>query len=325
MTQIDRAPEGQPSTIPPDRPRFIDGPAQAGALVREMLWTEAGKGVLATTSSRVGNGEQPQALTGAAIVAAPAARGLAEGVGEALAARLGVVAGAGMGVVGGAVLAIVIPTNRAGPNNHDLAPNLRAAFPYDSTVGEVEIKVDGKWTPSGVAIAMSGEGLAFDFDALEAKAGELDAGLLNDPRYINERTSEIDGRLSASSATARKAVDAASKPGNWQAHHLIPFEVMASMSPELQRRVVAAGWQMNSAENVMALPGDDATFNLMEGALPIHQGSHRGYSNDVRNMMRSLEIAHGTMSDKELRGALAGIEGEMYRRLVDSEYHKYVR
>ena len=106
MTQIDRAPEGQPSTIPPDRPRFIDGPAPAGALVREMLWTEAGKGVLATTSSRVGNGEQPQALTGAAIVAAPAARGLAEGVGEALAARLGVVAGAGMGVVGGSLRAL---------------------------------------------------------------------------------------------------------------------------------------------------------------------------------------------------------------------------
>lgn len=100
---------------------------------------------------------------------------------------------------------------------------------------------------------------------------------------------------------------------------------MASISPALERRLVAAGWQMNSPENVLALPGDEATFDTMAGALPIHRGSHPGYSRDVKMLLAPLEAAFRTMSDKDLRIAVAAIEGEMGARLRARRYYKYVR
>jgi len=112
---------------------------------------------------------------------------------------------------------------------------------------------------------------------------------------VVERTSAVSPTLSASSTRARTLL---SIMGNqrWQAHHLVPFAVVAGLPVPVQQAIAASGWKMDSVGNLIALPANMATYvlppNLTE--LPFHNGSQGvSYDNDVRNALGPL-VARAT-------------------------------
>jgi hypothetical protein len=110
----------------------------------------------------------------------------------------------------------------------------------------------------------------------EGTAGGLDGVI------VAERTSAVDPALSTNSAT-RRAILGLTAGQLWQAHHLIPFAVMANQPVPFQRAVVAAGWRMDSAENLIALPANFATYIAPPNnrTLPCHNSAHPVYDADV--------------------------------------------
>ena len=97
---------------------------------------------------------------------------------------------------------------------------------------------------------------------------------------VYQRTSAVDPALSTSSATARAILGLVTGQ-QWQAHHLIPFAVMAGLPVPFQQAIVAAGWRMDSLENLIALPANFPTFNASGRVLPMHNTSHINYDADV--------------------------------------------
>jgi hypothetical protein len=144
-----------------------------------------------------------------------------------------------------------------------------------------------------------------------------------------ERTSSVDPALSANSTRAR-GLAAATAGGmltqRWQAHHLVPFDSIASLPPALQTKMAAAGWKMDSAENLIALPADPATFQgpPNNGALPMHNGSHPRYSSFVNGQLGYLRAHHQSMNPAQIRAELDRIETHMQTELLNKVYHSRV-
>lgn len=320
--------------------------AGVGQKVRETLNTPAGAGVLADAAARLDPARTPPAETrpaktqpehappghtptigtpkaasvAPAAVAAPA--GLAA-TAEALAARAGLAAAGAVGVAAGAAALALVPTNTAPATSVEISPNLRASFPHDSPHGRIELRVEGRWRDTGIAASMTPEGIAADFDALGARVGPLDD--IPPGAVIYDRRNALGlGSLDALGWRARQAIAVEHLPGRWQAHHLIPFEVVNTLSPGLQH-AIAQVWGMDRPGNLIALPQDRATFEAILETLPMHNGPHPGYSGDVRALLAPLEVGYLTMSTEELKRAMDDISGVMRGRIHLIEYHDTVR
>jgi hypothetical protein len=139
-----------------------------------------------------------------------------------------------------------------------------------------------------------------------------------------ERSSAVDPALSTSSTRAR-ALAAASAAGmqRWQAHHIIPFQVMANLPVGLQQAVVAAGWRMDSLDNVIALPADRLSFvsppNLQR--LPQHRGAHPNYDAEVASQLAPLALGYQAMTPAQISAELTRVRAFMVQRLLSGSYH----
>lgn len=244
---------------------------------------------------------------------------------EALAARAGLATAATMGTVAAAAALSVIPTNQAPANTVALGQNLRASFPYDSPYGEVQIKTDGTWQSTGLGAIMTPDGIALDKQALQARVGALDDLAPNGATIVDYRRSPVNPALSTYSTRARAAARIGPQPGNWQAHHLIPFEAITTTNPGFQKAVAAAGWRMDTPENVMALPGDRKTFMSLKGELPIHRGPHPKYTNDVRAILRPIEKSYQEKAPEALINEMQDLENRMRYLIENKRYYDTIR
>jgi hypothetical protein len=140
------------------------------------------------------------------------------------------------------------------------------------------------------------------------------------------RPSKVHPALSADSAEARKilAIRNLQRRGQrWQAHHLIPFAVVARLDEDVQLAIVQSRWKMDSAENLIALPADWATFFAEPNnkQRPVHAlPDHPIYSAETDYLLGpavryAKEIARGNNTSQsltklcfELRFALKDVE-----------------
>jgi hypothetical protein len=201
-------------------------------------------------------------------------------------------------------------------------PNMPWAGPVHERTCEAIMRYERE-RPGTAGLASRGNLAAIA--AISQIVDEMTAGALDENPAILERRSTVDPALSTSSSKARTILG---NPGlqSWQAHHLIPFAVMASQLVPFQQKVVAAGWVMDSAENLIALPANYATFIAPPNSriLPQHSGSHMVYDADVRAALVPVVFGSINMKPAELRTALGGVETEMRRRLIARRYHPRV-
>ena len=179
----------------------------------------------------------------------------------------------------------------------------------------------GKVPKSKIGLVIEGVKLLYDFVAGgDSGPGSPSGGQL-------ERSSTVDPALSTRSDRAREIVEAKGEklPENWQAHHKVPFGVMAGLPPTLQQKIADSGWKMDSPGNLMALPSDEASFKgpVNRGRLPIHSGSHgRKYDVDVRKEFATLEANHETMSPDQIKAEMHRIEEKMLDQITQKRYHR---
>jgi hypothetical protein len=160
--------------------------------------------------------------------------------------------------------------------------------------------------------------------AIGTIVNEITAGVLDDPTVL-ERTSSVAPALSTNSSRARAALGTVALP-QWQAHHLIPFAVMASLPVPVQQAIVAAGWVIDSAENLIALPANYAAFIGMPNLtrLPWHNSAHAQYDADVRTALVPVVAGGVSMTPVVLRAALFTVENIQRTLLVARRYHDRV-
>ncbi len=125
---------------------------------------------------------------------------------------------------------------------------------------------------------------------------------------VVERTSKESPALSASSTRARTILSIQNNQW-WQAHHLVPFAVVARLPTSVQQAIAASGWRMDSASNLIALPANFATYLVPNfRSLPYHSGSHGArYDNDVWAALQPLAAGATTMRPAALRSAMDGV------------------
>jgi hypothetical protein len=144
------------------------------------------------------------------------------------------------------------------------------------------------------------------------------AGVVETP--VLERTSSVDPALSTSSTRARAILGNPNLQA-WQAHHLIPFGVVAALLVSVQQTIVASGWVMDSAENLIALPANLAAFLAAGQSLPIHSGSHPRYDTEVMIALAPTVVGAQRIGTAALRAGLLAVENLQRTRLFQGRYH----
>lgn len=154
--------------------------------------------------------------------------------------------------------------------------------------------------------------------ALDAVVAEAMAGTAPAGPDVFYRKSSVSPALSASSARARTAAQISSGNQSWQAHHLLPFAVVANLPVAAQQAFVAAGWVMDSPENVIALPTNAATYlgPLNIPRRPIHSGSHPLYDSHVRAALVGVVALATTATTSTLRADIRAVEDHLRRELI---------
>lgn len=193
--------------------------------------------------------------------------------------------------------------------------------------------------PLGVTAVVASDGLHFDAGALQlafgkplprvlaaaaAVAGNGPAG----PIVLENRINEVHDNLSTNGLDARTLVFAKARFQPWQAHHLIPFAAIRDLPEPAQRAIGNAGWEMDSLENLVVLPGDELAYDAAPnfGVLPLHRGPHPRYNAEVAGRLRHLGREAPAVSGPAIRAELRVIEDLMFRRLLDRVrgYHRRV-
>ena len=291
--------------------------------MRDAFSTPASAGMFARAAAQLepAASVSPASLVPTAGTLAPA--GLTSAT-EALAARAGISVAGAAGVVAGAAAVAMVPSNTAPAYVVKIMPDLRVTFPYDAPVGEIELRVEGRWRDTGVEAMMTADGISADVAALESRIGPLDKVARG--AFINERRNGLGlGTLDALSYRARLALEIDNRPGNWQAHHLVPFDAVDTLTPGLQHVIAATGWTMDGSSNLIALPQDQKTYVANGRTLPMQNGAHPKYSHDVRDMLAPLEGRYQGMSSKELKNELEMVSDYMRGRILELGYHAVVR
>jgi hypothetical protein len=201
-------------------------------------------------------------------------------------------------------------------------PNLPWSGPLHERTCEAIMRYERE-RPGTLGLAVRGNLAATA--AISQIVDETTAGALDENLAILERTSSVAPALSTSSSKARTILGNPNLQ-SWQAHHLIPFAVMASQPVPVQQKIVAAGWVMDSAENLIALPANYATFIAPPNSrlLPQHSGSHMVYDADVRAALVPVVFGSLTMTPAALRAALMAVETQMRGWLIAGRYHDRV-
>jgi hypothetical protein len=178
--------------------------------------------------------------------------------------------------------------------------------------------------PGTTGLATRGNAAAIA--AISTLIGETTSGVLDNPDVVySVRPSAVDKALDANATVARSLCGNPSYQ-SWQAHHLVPFAVMASLPVLVQQAIAASGWKMDSVENLIALPANYASFvgfpNLQ--SLPQHSGSHVVYDADVRVALVPIVAGANSMGAQALRSALMAVESLQRDRLIQRRYHPRV-
>lgn len=124
------------------------------------------------------------------------------------------------------------------------------------------------------------------------------------------RTSAVSPALSADSTRARTLLGILGSQW-WQAHHIIPFAVMARLPAPVQRAIAASGWRMDSLVNLIALPANMITYLMPPnlGQLPYHSGSHGvRYDPDVWNALQLIAATAALTTPVALKAAVDGVD-----------------
>jgi hypothetical protein len=191
---------------------------------------------------------------------------------------------------------------------------------------------NGRGAQAVMAYERAHPGTALLADRGNAAAQRVLIAVANDAvanATVVERRSAVSPALSTHSTNARALVAAGTRMQNWQAHHLIPFAEVAKLPTNVQLAIARSGWKLDSAENLVALPADRATYLAPpnSGTRPIHNSSHAVYSADVGTRLANLRINGATMTDAQIRLELRAIEGSMTQALLNraGPYHPVVR
>ena len=140
---------------------------------------------------------------------------------------------------------------------------------------------------------------------------------------VEYRPSKVDPAL-ATRSTAARALVRTTQLQQWEAHHLIPFNVVAALPVPVQLAIAKSGWAMDSTENVIALPANMATFLAAPNSrlLPIHRGSHAFmYDADAAGLLATLVVPNAAGAPQALRASLLSVEGRMEDGLLAGTYH----
>ena len=135
---------------------------------------------------------------------------------------------------------------------------------------------------------------------------------------VYERTSAVDPALNASSRRARAAARITTGNQSWQAHHLIPFGIVARLPNPIQQAIAASGWRMDCPENVIALPANVPTYlgPLNTPRVPIHSGSHPVYDVNVTLALSGVVATALSVAPNVLEQEMFAVDGVLRRQLI---------
>lgn len=148
---------------------------------------------------------------------------------------------------------------------------------------------------------------------------DVNIGLIHE-----RRSSAVDRALSTDSAVTRTALGIENSR-SWIAHHVIPFAVVRDLPVPAQKAIAAAGWRMDSPENLIALPANDPAYygppNLTR--LPKHNSAHTQYSRDVAAALAPIAATAPQMPPAALLDQLRAVELRFKLALVANRrrYH----
>ncbi len=138
-------------------------------------------------------------------------------------------------------------------------------------------------------------------------------GMINYEVAIRARPPGVAPELQTTSSRARAAIAGQLKSGKMQAHHLVPAATWKKYI-DIANVALRAGWRPDDPDNLIGLPGDQATWQLWGGSLPMHNIYHRRYNADVDALIeeerRSLPAR---LSPYRARALLDGVA--LYSRL----------
>ncbi len=206
-----------------------------------------------------------------------------------------------------------------------MAPMSHWALPYagpeNARAAEMVMRYE-QAHPGTTGLAVSGRSRA----AMAAIDGLIDdavsGGSFPEPM---ERTSAVDPALGTTSTAARSILRLQPRQ-QWVAHHLIPFGVMAALPVAFQKAVAASGWQMDSVENLIALPGNLQTFFVQPPPqLPYQQGPHPRYDAAVTASLAVIAAGAQPSGTPALRAALLAVEQGMRSSILAGRYNPRLR
>jgi hypothetical protein len=197
---------------------------------------------------------------------------------------------------------------------------------------EVCSTVNGAWQAAAGAATFGTAGALGGAALGERAANAVCPSDAPSAQPMERRTSPTGNpALSSSSPAARAAVAPTTGMQNWQAHHLIPLNVIHS-SPALTaafQKASATGWKTDSVENLVALPADNASYVSPPNnrTFPMHNGSHPQYDAEVRTQLSNLEANYNHMTPTQIRSEIARVEFHMQSELVTNRaaFHPRLR
>jgi hypothetical protein len=145
-----------------------------------------------------------------------------------------------------------------------------------------------------------------------------------------ERTSAAGPALSANGTRVRgllkiSELNDTNSDNYMVGHHLITFAELNKRSPAFLQAVIASGFELDSIDNLIALPGNRQTFERMGEVLPYHAGSHGQYSAVVGTNLDVLESGYRTMTPAQLKAGLYGVSKIMQLQIYARDWHDRVR
>jgi hypothetical protein len=179
--------------------------------------------------------------------------------------------------------------------------------------------------PGITATAAHGDALAQE--AVQAAVQQaLDGVVPANAIVLERRHSSVDAKLSTNSERARSILGIRSRYWqHWVAHHLIPFGVVASLPRAVQQAIANSGWMMDSAENLIALPGNSTIYFASPNRtrLPYQSGAHPIYDQQVMAALVSALNNASAMIGSVLRAHLLQIEQRFHNNLFTNRNLRY--
>ena len=181
----------------------------------------------------------------------------------------------------------------------NIAPMLFWDVPYTGETNDRVAQAIGRFerdNPGTLGAATYGSAAAQKAIAEVVREAVAAHGGIFAPPVLEYRASAVDPALSASGTRARAAANIQRGNRSWIAHHLLTFMAVARLPGAVQQHFVAAGWKMDSAENLIALPANLATYLSLGPTplLPYHAGAHPNYTARVDAALAAVTASPAT-------------------------------